>query len=86
MDTTSEYDHLTVTEAYAILEPIKDEWMIGSEPQVPTYTWYLGCGILYEKYQACKKKIQWNDVFASTYAFKSVRPNVNKGWQYLDYN
>ena len=85
MDTTSEYDHLTVTEAYAILEPIKDAWMIGSEPQVPTYTWYLGCGISYEKYQACKKKIQWNDIFASTYAFKSTRPN-DKGWQYLEYN
>ena len=85
MDTTSEYDHLTVTEAYAILEPIKDSWMIGSEPQVPTYTWYLGCGISYDKYQACKKKIQWNDIFASTYAFKSTRPN-DKGWQYLEYN
>ena len=85
MDTTSEYDHLTVTEAYAILEPIKDAWMIGNELQVPTYTWYQGCVISNEKYQVCKKKIQWNDVFTSTYAFKSTRP-YDKGWKYLEYN
>ena len=59
MNTTFVYDHLTITKAYAILEQIKDIYNIGHEPMLPTYTWYKGCGISYEQYQAIKKKIQF---------------------------
>ena len=69
MDTTSKYDHLTIADAYAILEKIKDTDNIGHESVLPTYTWYPGCGISYEQYQACKKKIQWS------------RINLNTGFQ-----
>ena len=57
MDTMYEYDHLTLTEAYDILEKVKDIYPIGFEPLFPTYTWYPGSGIPYKQYQACKKKI-----------------------------
>ena len=66
MDTISEYDNLTITEAYDILEKIKDIYSIGFEPLLPTYTWYPGCDISYKQYQACKKKIQCNGIKLNT--------------------
>ena len=74
MDTTcdSDYDHLNFAEAQDIFEDIKDTWDIGSEPMVPTYTWYNGCRISYETYQACNKKIDFTNYMRSRYGFKSL--------------
>ena len=59
MDMISDYDNLTIEEAYDILKKFKLVCDIGYEPLVPTYMYYPNRKTSYEKFRACMYKIKW---------------------------
>ena len=56
---TSDYDNLTVTEAYDVLEKFKLVCNIGYESLVPIYMYYPNRKTSYEQFRACMDKIKW---------------------------
>ena len=57
MDAISDFDDITIPKTYDILESINNTYDIDREPLKPTYAYYDGCGISYEKFNAWINKI-----------------------------
>ena len=62
MDKTSNYDDITIPEAYDLLERFKNAHDISYNPPTPTYSYVPNNEISYEKFKACIDKIKWNRI------------------------